>query len=103
MVISVLTSWVSKSLIMLQQTLHPTTFDLVGFSMGGIVSRYYVQRLRELTAFSASLRWFPNTAAHGWLYLSERPGCLQMRPDSPFIQKLNQDAVMLERLNFTSI
>jgi len=74
-------------------------FDLVGFSMGGIVSRYYVQDWEELTAFSASLRWLPHST---WMaYLSERPGCLQMRPDSPFIQKLNQDAVMLE-LNFTS-
>jgi len=34
--------------------------------------------------------------------LPERPGCVQMRPDSPFLQ-LNQDAIMLEQLNFTSI
>jgi len=36
-------------------------------------------------------------------YLSPRPGCVQMRPGSKFLEDLNQDATMLERLNFTSI
>ena len=78
-------------------------FDLIGFSMGGIVSRYYVQRLGGIDR----VQRFITLASphHGtWVaYLSERPGCLQMRPDSPFLQQLNQDTVMLERLNFTSI
>jgi len=43
-----------------------------------------------------------HTTAPGWLtYVT--PGCVQMRPDSPFLQQLNQDAIMLEQLNFTSI
>jgi len=78
-------------------------FDLIGFSMGGIVSRYYVQRLGGIDR----VQRFITLASphHGtWLaYLSQRLGCLQMRPDSTFLQQLNQDAVMLEQLNFTSI
>ena len=77
--------------------------DLVGFSMGGIVSRYYVQRLGGIDR----IQRFITIAAphHGtWIaYLCDRPGCVQMRPDSTFLQQLNQEAGMLERLNFTSI
>ncbi|HEY9666344.1 MAG TPA: alpha/beta fold hydrolase, partial [Coleofasciculaceae cyanobacterium] len=78
--------------------------DIVGFSMGGIVSRYYIQRLggiervKRFISISA-----PN---YGTLagYLSWRLGCVQMRPDSEFLRDLNRDAVaILERLNFTVI
>ena len=78
-------------------------FDLIGFSMGGIVSRYYIQRLGGINCVQ---RFITLAAPHygTWIaYLSERPGCIQMRPDSAFIHQLNQDVVMLEQLNFTSI
>lgn len=78
-------------------------FDLVGFSMGGIVSRYYVQCLGGINRVQRLITIA--SPHHGtWIaYLSDRLGCLQMRPDSAFIQQLNQKAVMLEQLNFTSI
>jgi triacylglycerol lipase len=78
-------------------------FDLVGFSMGGIVSRYYVQCLGGINRVQRLITIA--SPHHGtWIaYLSERLGCVQMRPDSAFLQQLNQEAVMLERLNFTSI
>ena len=82
---------------------HQQPFDLVGFSMGGIVSRYYVQRLGGLDRVQ---RFVTIASPHnGTLtaYLSQRPGCLQMRPNSPFITSLNRDLPMLEKLNFTSI
>ncbi|MBD2097774.1 lipase [Trichocoleus sp. FACHB-591] len=78
-------------------------FDLVGFSMGGIVSRYYVQRLGGI----AQVKRFVTIASPHqgtWLaYGSERPGCVQMRPGSAFLQDLNQDAEILKQLHFTSI
>lgn len=77
--------------------------DLVGFSMGGIVSRYYVQRLGGIDRVQ---RFITIASPHrGTLlaYGSQRPGCLQMRPDSAFLNDLNRDVSMLERLNFTSI
>ncbi|MEH2259179.1 esterase/lipase family protein [Nostoc sp.] len=77
--------------------------DLVGFSMGGIVSRYYVQRLgginRVQRFITISSPHYGTVVAYG----SRRPGCLQMRPDSIFLKDLNSDAVMLEQLDFTSI
>lgn len=78
-------------------------FDLIGYSMGGIVSRYYVQRLGGLDRVQ---RFITIASPHnGTLtaYLSQRPGCLQMRPNSLFLNSLNRDILMLEKLNFTSI
>ncbi|AVZ30524.1 triacylglycerol lipase [Nodularia spumigena CS-584] len=77
--------------------------DLVGFSMGGIVSRYYVQRLGGINRVQRFITI--SSPHHGTVtaYASQRHGCLQMRRNSQFIQDLNADAVMLGQLNFTSI
>lgn len=78
-------------------------FDLIGFSMGGIVSRYYVQRLGGL---DRAQRFITISSPHnGTLtaHLSQRLGCMQMRPNSLFLNDLNRDVLMLEKLNFTSI
>jgi triacylglycerol lipase len=77
--------------------------DIVGFSMGGIVSRYYVQRLGGIERVQ---RFITISSPHNGTivaYGSWRPGCLQMRPNSEFLNDLNSDAVMLKQLNFTSI
>jgi len=78
-------------------------FDLVGFSMGGIVSRYYVQRLGGLK----QVQRFITIASphHGtWTaYFRPNLGGTQMRRDSAFLADLNQDMTDLEQLNFTSI
>lgn len=77
--------------------------DLVGFSMGGLICRYYAQRLggmqrtRKLITIAS-----PH---HGTLtgYASGRPGCRQMRPGSAFLADLNKDAASLGKLDFTTI
>lgn len=77
--------------------------DLVGFSMGGLVSRYYVQRLGGIRRVQ---HFITISAPHNGTfaaYLSQRPGCLQMRPNSDFLRDLNQDVQVLDRINFTSI
>jgi triacylglycerol lipase len=77
--------------------------DIVGFSMGGIISRYYVQRLGGINR----VQRFITIASphHGTVmaYASQRHGCLQMRPDSLFLQDLNEDVKMLQQLDFTSV
>jgi triacylglycerol lipase len=77
--------------------------DLVGFSMGGLVSRYYVQRLGGL----ARVRRFITISAphHGtlWAHLRKLPGYLHMRPDSALLNELNGDVASLMKLDFTSI
>lgn len=77
--------------------------DLVGFSMGGLVCRYYVQRLNgarrvdRLITISS-----PNQGT--WLAcLSRKPGCVEMRPDSTFLTLLNRDTDSLTRVRYTSI
>ncbi|MEJ1936221.1 triacylglycerol lipase [Nostoc sp. NIES-2111] len=78
-------------------------FDLVGFSMGGIVSRHYVQRLGGIHRVQRFVTI--SSPHHGTVvaYASKLPGCVQMRPNSLFLQELNRDVQMLEQLNFTSI
>lgn len=77
--------------------------NLVGLSMGGLVSRYYVQHLGGLVRTQRLITL--STPHHGtqMAYLSSNPGCVQMRPDSIFLENLNRDSPMLEQLNFTSI
>ena len=78
------------------------SFDLVGFSMGGLVCRYYVQilggnsRIDRLVTIST-----PN---NGTLlaFLNGRVACREMRPGSPFLQKLNRDCSALRDVNVIS-
>ncbi len=77
--------------------------DIVGFSMGGIVSRYYVQRLGGIQRVQRLITLSSPHNGTWTAYGSTRPGCLQMRPSSPFLQDLNQDVEMLAQLNFTSV
>ncbi|HEY9619793.1 MAG TPA: triacylglycerol lipase [Crinalium sp.] len=77
--------------------------DLVGFSMGGIVSRYYVQRLGGIDRVQ---RFVTISSPHNgtWTgYLRFNPGCKQMCRNSLFLQDLNRDAAMLNQINFTSL
>ncbi len=78
-------------------------FDLVGFSMGGLISRYYVQRLGGLSRVE---RFVTVSAPHQGTILgsfSRRYGIRQMRPGSPFIKALNQDIHQLQALKFFSL
>jgi triacylglycerol lipase len=79
------------------------SIDIVGFSMGGIVSRYYVQRLGGINRVQRFITIASPHRGTWTAYGSMRPGCVQMRPDSKFLQDLNRDVSMLERINFTSI
>ncbi len=78
-------------------------FDLVGFSMGGLVCRYYLQRMGGLQR----VEHFITLAAphHGTLmaWLSWNRGGEQMRPDSAFLRDLNRDIASLGQIKFTSI
>jgi len=78
-------------------------FDLVGFSMGALVSRYYLQRMdgaRRVTRFvtlgaphhGSMLAWF-----------IQNDGCRQMRPGSNFLNDLNSDPAAFQTVRLTSI
>lgn len=78
--------------------------DIVGFSMGGLVSRYYLQRLGGAARVQ---RWISISSPHAgtWMaYVFNRPGCLEMRPASKFLLELDRDVrEVLGQLDFTSI
>lgn len=88
----------------IERTFEPDRpFDLIGFSMGGLVSRYYIQRLGGIDRVQRFITL--SSPHHGTLtaYSLPLPGYLQMRPGSAFLQDLNQDIAMLQRINFTTI
>ncbi|MEG4318828.1 MULTISPECIES: alpha/beta fold hydrolase [unclassified Microcoleus] len=77
--------------------------DIVGLSMGGLVTRYYLQRLGGMNRVQ---RFIAISSPHSgtWMaYTLWGKGCVQMRPGSAFLEDLNRDAALLEKLNFTSI
>jgi triacylglycerol lipase len=78
-------------------------FDLVGFSMGGLVSRYYVQRLGGLDRIE---RFVTISAPHHGTELARlipNDGCRAMRPGSKFLRCLDSDADRLRQVKFTSL
>lgn len=86
------------------QTFAPDQpIDLIGLSMGGLISRYYVQRLGGLD----KIQRFITIASphHGtyMAYLLPFIGSVQMRPGSDFLADLNGDVQQLEQVNFSSL
>ncbi|MGF1459576.1 MAG: esterase/lipase family protein [Leptolyngbyaceae cyanobacterium] len=77
--------------------------DIVGFSMGGMVGRYYVQRLGGLHRVR---RFITLSSPHNgtWTgYLRANLGASQMRPNSAFLKDLNSTVDELRQIEFISI
>jgi len=90
--------------VFIDGTLRPgEKFDLVGFSMGGLVCRYYLQRMDGLSRTDKFITL--GAPHHGslWACLIANPGCRQMRPGSDFIKDLNSDIDTLRTVDFTSV
>ncbi|MGC9503197.1 esterase/lipase family protein [Baaleninema sp.] len=78
--------------------------DLVGFSMGGLVSRYYVQRLGGVERVDRLITISSPHQGTWTAYALDRVGCRQMRPNSEFLVELDRDARnLLGQIDFTSI
>jgi triacylglycerol lipase len=78
-------------------------FDLVGFSMGGLVSRYYIQKLGGINRVKHFITISSPHKGTLMAYLLPFEGCQQMRPESNFLTELNNDIHILNKLKFTSI
>jgi triacylglycerol lipase len=77
--------------------------SLVGFSMGGLVCRHYVQKLGGDSRVAAMITL---SAPHRgtWLArLSNRPACRQMCPGSDFLRSLSENLSVFKRVRLTSI
>lgn len=70
---------------------------LVGFSMGRLVSRYYLQ---ELEGYRIIKQFFSISTPHhaSLMALSANKGAKQMRPGSEFLQSLEQSSHLLKEL-----
>lgn len=78
-------------------------FDLVGFSMGGLIGRFYMQRLGGAARVD---RFITVAAPHrGTLValLNPHRGGIHMRPRSEFLRELESDEEKLRGVRFTSI
>jgi len=77
-------------------------FDLVGFSMGGLVCRYYVQMLGGSSRVDRLVTI--STPNHGTLpaFLNRRVACKEMRPGSDFLRRLNDDWSTLREVEVSS-
>jgi triacylglycerol lipase len=79
------------------------SFDLVGFSMGGLVSRYYVQRLGGIERVGRLITISSPHRGTYWAFTDGNAGSRQMRPGSKFLRELNRDVEILERVQHASI
>lgn len=79
------------------------SLNIVAFSMGGLVARYYAQRLGGLARIAHFVTISSPHHGTGTAYLESVPGVLEMRPGSPFLRDLDQDADRLAQIPCTSI
>ncbi|HAC65300.1 MAG TPA: lipase [Cyanothece sp. UBA12306] len=78
--------------------------DLIGFSMGGLVTRYYLQRLRGVDKVHRYISISAPNNGTFTAYALPHPGIKQMRPNSQFLQELNQDIeATLNKINITIV
>ena len=71
--------------------------------MGGLVSRYYVQRLGGINRVQRLITISSPHKGTLTAYSLPLPGYLDMRPNSGLLRDLYQDVTMLKRINFTSM
>jgi len=77
--------------------------SLVGFSMGGIICRYYIQKLGGDARVKKLLML--SSPHHGtfWAYFLGRHGVKQMRLGSGFLKDLNKDVSAYKNVKFVSV
>lgn len=78
--------------------------DFFGFSMGGLIGRYYLQalggaeRVRRFVTLAT-----PHRGSWTARLLPVRPALAQMYPDSDFLAELNRDLALLSACDFTAL
>jgi triacylglycerol lipase len=78
-------------------------FHLVGFSMGGIVVRFYLQKMNGNVYAQKLITLASPHHGSWWAWLLNIKSCQQVRPNSEFLNSLNSDFSMLKHIQFTSI
>ena len=73
--------------------------SLVGFSMGGIVARYYAQHLEKHERIRNLVTIATPHQGTRMAYLYPRKGTKQIRPDSLFLSELKENDIRLNKIN----
>jgi len=79
--------------------------DIVGFSMGGLISRFWLQKHN---GFLRTKRFFSIGTPHFGTYTAQiipsflMPGIAEMKRGSSFLSQLNNDLTCLEKVECTS-
>ncbi len=73
------------------------TIDLIGFSMGGLVTRYYLQRLNGIKKVQRYINISAPNRGTLTAYALSLDGVVDMRPKSKFLRDLNSDVKELLR------
>ena len=81
---------------------HPS-FDLVGFSMGGLISRYYLQNLGGISRVQHFVTVATPHHGSAMAFFRWNPGGIQMRPGSHFLRELNHNMHVLQQITLTSL
>ena len=79
------------------------SINLVGFSMGGLICRSYLQKLGGVARTRCLITVATPHQGTWTAYSYNRPAFLQMRPGSAFLAELNKDVALLEQVKFISI
>lgn len=77
--------------------------DVVAFSMGGLVSRYWVQRMGGAEKVRCLVTLASPHKGSKMAYTMPQTAAREMRPGSEFLTDLNRDADMLEQVQFVSL
>ncbi|HIK36434.1 MAG: alpha/beta fold hydrolase [Geminocystis sp.] len=72
-------------------TIPRGSINLLGFSMGGLVTRYYLQRLNGIERVKKYITISAPNNGTITAYFLPFAGVVQMRPNSNFLNDLNQD------------
>lgn len=86
-----------------EQFTAKTVFNFVGFSMGGLICRSYLQQYGGLARTERLITVATPHQGTWTAYSFNRPASIQMRPGSAFLAALNRDLTALQQVNFTSI
>ncbi len=77
-------------------------FSVVGFSMGGLIARYYVQRLAEVDRIDALITISCPHRGTWTAYFLPLPGVRQMRPGSEFLKDLDGDVEAFDGIRWVT-
>lgn len=85
-----------------ENTREHERIDLIGFSMGGLICRYYLQNIDQERRTNTFITISTPHLGTFTAYLFPGIGVRQMRPKSAFLQNLNTGFVHLQNLVFVS-